>query len=457
MRDQGYSATNLGRIWERRTQAGEDLTHLFPDVAAARKSLRKFRSKSRTWLQESTQYPQLHMSMSKAIDNKLRELRRAERAAIIEALANLEVEIDGIIHRSELDLSLKECPPLNGKVVYGFNDTSPSAYFILRQAEVNIRKEFQLQGGSRQLMTEQAYRTLNGPEPVMGIKGDLKSFFESIPHDKLREEVNSRQHLSTTTKWLVSQVLDEFSLLTGRSSGLPRGISLSSTLAEIYALRFESLLPSPAGLLLRKRYVDDFLIIWALGDESSQTDPMNEIRSAAERCGLEINLAKTCKFARPGKSNKYNSLANSFFFLGYEFSLTDSGCVLDLSQDKLDRYKQRLRLSFDACRAGLNSPRAQAQLVERVRYLTGNTKLVNNKRHARVGLYYSNGLISGSTPRLTLLDQELRDLTTVAALSEITTESLNAMSFMDSLEQKLHRSVSPRRMGYIVSPWRNHA
>ena len=68
---------------------------------------------------------------------------------------------------------------------------------------------------------------------------------------------------------------------------------------------------------------------------------------------------------------------------------------IDICDRKIIRYKTRLKLSFDDYKKFQpNEKIARKLLIKRLCYLTGNTKLSNNKDNTLIGIYFSNSLIT---------------------------------------------------------------
>lgn len=130
---------------------------------------------------------------------------------------------------------------------------------------------------------------------------DLKGYFDSIPHDKLRRALRmrlaDRSVLKLIDLWLNAPVADE---RTGgppqrNCTGTPQGGVISPLLANVYLHWFDVFFHTPDGpgtwaKAQLVRYADDFVIL-ARYQGQRLTDWVRE--TLQTRMGLEINQGKT--------------------------------------------------------------------------------------------------------------------------------------------------------------------
>jgi RNA-directed DNA polymerase len=130
---------------------------------------------------------------------------------------------------------------------------------------------------------------------------DLKGYFDSIPHDKLRRALRmrlaDRSVLKLIDLWLQAPVVDE---RTGgppqrNRTGTPQGGVISPLLANVYLHWFDVFFHMPDGPATWAkaklvRYADDFVILARYQGQRLQ----DWVRETLEtRMGLEINQGKT--------------------------------------------------------------------------------------------------------------------------------------------------------------------
>ena len=144
---------------------------------------------------------------------------------------------------------------------------------------------------------------------------DLKSYFDSIPHDKLMKAVEmrivDRKVLRLIRMWLETPIQEDKGKLVKTDKGTPQGGVVSPLLANIYLHWFDKVFSknvSKAKATL-VRYADDMVI---LAKEITK-DLVGYIEGLLERwMGLEVNREKTkvVNLKQPGEELN---------FLGYRF------------------------------------------------------------------------------------------------------------------------------------------
>lgn len=171
--------------------------------------------------------------------------------------------------------------------------------------------------------------------------------------------------------------------------------------------------------------------------------------------GLKRNRTKT-QILKVSSKTPYKMT-----YLGYRFEVgpkAANGPVevdLRMSVEKIARYKKRLDLTFDAYSKGALSsePRARRLLERRVRFLTANTRLVNNKKNVVSGIYFSNPLLN-TVKDLDDLDAYLQ--TKIVSLPPGRLKNrLASQSFKYGFETKRYSKFSARNLFEIVEVWKN--
>src|SRR5690606_22245280 len=83
---------------------------------------------------------------------------------------------------------------------------------------------------------------------------------------------------------------------------------------------------------------------------------------------------------------------HSFDYLGYSIEFGHGAVKTKLTTKKVDKYRKRIKASFEHYfhLSKVDEKVARRILVKRIRFLTGNTRLTNNKKNILVGIYYSN-------------------------------------------------------------------
>jgi len=144
---------------------------------------------------------------------------------------------------------------------------------------------------------------------VYVVDADLKSYFDTIPKDRLLDivgqQISDRRILA-----LVKQFLDQGILETARSwtpgAGVPQGAVLSPVLANAYLNPLDHEMSEHGFQMVR--YADDFVILCRSREEAEIA--LAEVRQWVERQGLILH---------PEKTHIVDSRVKSFSFLGYSF------------------------------------------------------------------------------------------------------------------------------------------
>jgi RNA-directed DNA polymerase len=151
---------------------------------------------------------------------------------------------------------------------------------------------------------------------------DLRSFFDSVPHDLVLRAVarhtDLRWVLLYVERWLRAPLQSEDGSLVERDRGTPQGSAISPLLANVFLhYAFDAWMAREHRLVLFERYCDD-VIVHARSEQHAR-ELRTAIASRLAECGLQLNERKTrivyCKdWTRRGSYEH-----ERFDFLGYTF------------------------------------------------------------------------------------------------------------------------------------------
>ncbi len=143
------------------------------------------------------------------------------------------------------------------------------------------------------------------------LDADLKSYFDTIPHDKLMQQVEMRisdgKLLNLIQMFLKQDVMDGLERWTP-TGGSPQGAVVSPLLANIYLHPLDSLIAESGMRMVR--YADDFVIL-----SRSQTEAENalqKVREWVQANDLSLHPDKT-------HLGDCRQKGQGFEFLGYRF------------------------------------------------------------------------------------------------------------------------------------------
>lgn len=143
------------------------------------------------------------------------------------------------------------------------------------------------------------------------VDADLKSYFDSIPHARLKERIEEHisdgRLLDLLAGWLRQDIVHGLERWTP-TGGTPQGAVISPLLANIYLHPLDELMSRQGYAMVR--YADDFVILCPTAEDAVKA--LEEIQSWVEANGLTLHPDKThlgdCRLERQG-----------FEFLGYRF------------------------------------------------------------------------------------------------------------------------------------------
>jgi len=141
------------------------------------------------------------------------------------------------------------------------------------------------------------------------VDADLKSYFDTIPHDKLMQRLRGKISDSRTLKlieqFLAADVLDGMKHWSP-ATGAPQGAVLSPLLSNVYLDPLDHLVAERGFQMVR--YADDFVILCRSREEAEQALAL--VQAWVNEAGLTLH---------PQKTRVVNTLETSFDFLGYKF------------------------------------------------------------------------------------------------------------------------------------------
>jgi RNA-directed DNA polymerase len=164
---------------------------------------------------------------------------------------------------------------------------------------------------------------------VYVVDADLKSYFDTIPKDRLlnrvRERVSDNGVLGLVEKFLDQGVIDGLSEWTPEK-GTPQGAVISPLLANLYLNPLDHLLAEAGFAMIR--YADDFVIMCRSRAEAEQA--LAKVQQWVEDNGLTLH---------PTKTKIVDARTEGFDFLGYTFR----GELRLPRKKSLDKMKETIR------------------------------------------------------------------------------------------------------------------
>lgn len=195
---------------------------------------------------------------------------------------------------------------------------------------------------------------------------DIKKFFDTLDHARLREILNQRVRdgvlLRLIGKWLNAGVLEGL-VLSRPDAGTPQGGVISPLLANVYLHTVldewfaKTVAPRLRGRAHLIRYADDFVMVFEREDDARRVNEVLPQRFS--KYGLTLHPEKTrlLEFRRPDRGNGGEG-DSSFDLLGFthHWGLSKRGKWIVSRRTAKDRFSRGLRRVTEWCRLHRHDP-----------------------------------------------------------------------------------------------------
>lgn len=145
---------------------------------------------------------------------------------------------------------------------------------------------------------------------VWCVDADLKSYFDTIPHDRLlallRQRIVDGSVLGLVEQSLKAGVMEELKGWQATERGTPQGAVISPLLANLYLNPMDHEMERRGWALVR--YADDFVVLCRTKEEAESV--MDWLRAWTAAAGLTLH---------PTKTRIVNATEEGFDFLGWHF------------------------------------------------------------------------------------------------------------------------------------------
>lgn len=319
----------------------------------------------------------------KAKADELNELKRKKDEEIEKHLLALQ----------EKDINLqKETLTKGGKdrEIYTVNTNDPWTYFVMKQLQYNIKKIYKVKQNNRHYIISCLKALLQNKLTKYIFRTDIKDFYQNINSKSLLEKFSKDGLLSIKSRQYIEQILDQYYQHTDNETGVPAGVGISAYLSEIYMRGFDKEIINRSDVLFYARYVDDIIIIFNKHHSDAQS-VINEVKQVIDKEKLSLSIHDI----NSGKT-KYIKQQGSFDYLGYNFSANQSGCEISLSNNRIKKYKDKIDAIFQDYQKHTSEEELRRLLIKRLKFLTSNTRLINNKGNVFIGIYFSNSFIESA-------------------------------------------------------------
>ncbi|MDD1975435.1 antiviral reverse transcriptase Drt3a [Pseudomonas tussilaginis] len=268
-----------------------------------------------------------------------------------------------------------------------FKPLSMESVYSLRRVNKILGRIYKVKQADRDTITKQISSLVSDTSHYTILKGDIKGFYESIPRDSVIAKIESNRILSYQNRRIIRQVFS--CAAVSAVPGLPRGISISSSLSELYIREFDRYIRALDGVYYYARYVDDFIIFC----HTKSDDIFEDVERKLKQLDLNLNHKKIKKI----RSEKLFDRTEQLSFLGYEhFFDCNSSVKIRISRNRIRKIKTRIVLSFLDYAKNNDIP----LLCLRLKFISGNylirepSQTDGNSQGLMAGFYYNNKTLS---------------------------------------------------------------
>lgn len=458
MYDQSFSAKSLQEIFDSQNRKGVNIEQLFTsEFAESKRYAEDLKNINRSIRHTHDKEAKLILLNSR---KELKKLRDKEIDSIMENISKSINKTNRIII---------EQGAIHGRQSYKLENKIEN-FFISKKLQSNLARVYSIKQNSRYALLSELINILEDGFPKIVVRADIASFYESIPQKPLLEKIDSDHLLSIKSKQFIHNIIDGYNNIIGitdpdKALGVPRGVGISAYLAELYARKIDNKVKSHQDIVYYARYVDDIIAVF-IPQAISKVKPneyVSFIKDIIYREGLTPHPIKTQEYKLETLdsiiteeweynddilTSKKQQLDNGITFLGYNIGAllkkkirhgklySTKSLYVQLSINKVDKYKRRIKLSFeDYAQKHIKNKLSFRLLEARIKYLTSNTQLYNNKERVFVGIYYSNPLLTNAES-LDCLQRSLKYYVYRADITPTQKEKLLTYNFIEGYTTK---------------------
>jgi hypothetical protein len=446
-----FSLSSIREIYDRESRKGninikkmpEKYKNILTTIHDKTDSLNKLRKKSTRDLSETDkiEHNQQIANLKEDIFN-LRQQKESELTLFLEG-----IELD-FVNKFEFKIQLDKNSLNNyDHECYHIENEDIRTLIFSKLLCADLTSSFKVKTADRHHIMASIKLLLYKDRPYYIIRTDIKKFYESINQEHLLELINQNPYLSLKTKGCIKSVLNQYNgqtTVSAKECGIPRGISISAALCEIYMRDFDNYIKRRLNVIFYARYVDDiFMILSDIPSGQTLDDIYDEMRQSNKLYGLTLHPkgdSKTTIYEyTPNGTNKKNS---ELTYLGYKITLNPGSkeIIFSLSDKRYNRLKTRIDKTFKHfVNTYVYSPRkARIDLIDCLNLISGNVSLLNSKKGIKTGLYYSNDLLSNDGKQLIEFDNYLIKILNglVLSVKPFGTESLKE-AYLDKIKSDI--------------------
>lgn len=334
---------------------------------------------------------------------------------------------------------------LNGRARKDFDYLCQN--LILRKLHNNIKSIYKVQQTDRNTIVRQMKILLNENVDMWVVRLDVRHFYESINREKLLAKLTEDARLSYPSITLLQSLFKE--PLVADSTGMPRGLGVSSAMSELYMKYFDIAIRHVEGVYYYARFVDDIIVFCS--SERSKDLVWKTAQSELNKLSLTLNVEKSYSW-------NPSMFGVNLIYLGYVFSKDDFKVKVAIADKKIKVIKTRVTKSF----VRFVKDRRYDLLKLRIKFLTGNFTLYQTDTllPIKVGIYF-NYKQATNVECLDELDRYYQSLLHcqtgklggLIALTKAQLKELEKYSFRFGYENHVNHHFTNDQMRSIINCW----
>lgn len=361
-----------------------------------------------------------------------------EKDDAIEALANS-------VQAKDFKISALKSETRRGKPTYQANNIEDA--LAIRLLDRYIRRIYKVRQSDRNRIINQVRTVLRDSGDYTVMRLDIKQCYESMDFEASIKKLANDMILAPSCIQLLNSI-SAYCKSAG-IKGLPRGLAISPTLAELYLEGIDKQIKGEEGVIYATRYVDDFFI---LIDKTKVNELKANLKLKLKEIGLSLNEEAHKQYIGSSQNAKFD-------YLGYAFSVNavngkENKVALTISKQKLDKIKQKVAISLNEHK---NTPNINL-LKQRLAYLTVLKLIKKNDNGALLGgLAYNYRYVSDGFSCLKTIDGFLMKMINHSRFSFSHAEktTLSKISFYSSVSKKKQGKFTRSKATKISRVWKD--
>lgn len=223
-----------------------------------------------------------------------------EKDTAIETLANS-------IKTKNFKTSDLRCETRRGKPTYQASNVED--VITIRLLDRYIRRIYKVRQSDRNRIISQVKTVLKDSGQYTVMRLDIKQCYESMNFETLIEKLDNDMFLTQSCMNILHSIRNY--CRSKGINGLPRGLTISPTLAELYLEPIDKYIKGEEGMIYATRYVDDFFI---LVDKAKEIEFIDNLKDKLKNRGLSLNKETDKHYIGLSHNAKFD-------YLGYAISV----------------------------------------------------------------------------------------------------------------------------------------